>query len=283
MVTDRLAAILLVGILAAPVHAQSRASLFTEPGSSVYVMVDLQMSTDYGPVYGSDTDGAAAAGTALMTVFPTDPQFTHAILHSIHLDFGAGAGLEYSYSFFFGQVELTLTDLVFHSTGPAFGTINAGGDASFLQASQHMTGWAHVFSSALGIDHTMEFDDSDVAPLGAHIAGGAGTALLTGLSFRSFHYEADPGELPPGLYSLVIDVTVDATDVGFSGPYTPALLGDWDADGDFDLSDLAGLHDCLAGPDVSVDVFCTLFDFDDDADVDMTDVAAFAENFTGPL
>ena len=281
VVTDRLAAILLVGILAAPVHAQSRASLLTDPGLSVYVTVDLQMSTDYGPLYESGTDTADAVGTALMTVFPTDPQFTHAILHSIHLDFGAGGGL--AYSFFYGQVQLTLTDFVFHSTGPAFGTINASGDASFLQASQHMTGWAHVFSSALGIDHTMEFDDSDVAPLGAHIAGGAGTALLTGLSFRSFHDEADPGELPPGVNSLVIDVSVDAGDVYLRGPYNPALLGDWDADGDLDLSDFAGLHDCLAGPDVSVDVFCTLFDFDDDGDVDIRDVAAFAEDFTGPL
>ncbi len=69
-----------------------------------------------------------------------------------------------------------------------------------------------------------------------------------------------------------------------------APIGDYDADGDIDLSDLAVLVDCHFGPEATpapvlptTAASClTAFDFDGDGDVDLQDVAAFEQAFTGP-
>ncbi|MCP4248018.1 MAG: hypothetical protein GY778_13300 [bacterium] len=65
--------------------------------------------------------------------------------------------------------------------------------------------------------------------------------------------------------------------------------GDFDADGDADLDDLAALGDCLTGPDAvpapaqpgCVDACRRAFDADEDGDVDLDDFAEFQLDFTG--
>ncbi|UCG15862.1 MAG: hypothetical protein JSV19_11265 [Phycisphaerales bacterium] len=59
--------------------------------------------------------------------------------------------------------------------------------------------------------------------------------------------------------------------------------GDFDADGDLDLSDYAMLAFCIAGPDYAFPGghLCRIFDFDGDSDVDLADFAEFQAAFTG--
>jgi len=61
----------------------------------------------------------------------------------------------------------------------------------------------------------------------------------------------------------------------------PPLDGDFDGDGDVDLSDYAFFADCLEGPLVSCPPECEPADLDGDLDVDLADFAAFQAAFTG--
>lgn len=64
--------------------------------------------------------------------------------------------------------------------------------------------------------------------------------------------------------------------------------GDYNGDGDIDLSDHRVFQDCMAGPEVAPDPVITtaaicleVFDFDADSDVDLDDFSDFSEAFTG--
>ena len=62
--------------------------------------------------------------------------------------------------------------------------------------------------------------------------------------------------------------------------------GDFDNDGDVDLSDFAQFSLCFGGPNLPPAGSCPPgvdADFDDDGDVDLSDFAEFSLNFTGPL
>ncbi|UCE59022.1 MAG: hypothetical protein JSU63_16455 [Phycisphaerales bacterium] len=66
------------------------------------------------------------------------------------------------------------------------------------------------------------------------------------------------------------------------------LIGDADADGDFDLSDVASLHTCFSGDGTDpghaapASVCTESFDYDDDVDVDLADYTEFYELLRGP-
>lgn len=65
-----------------------------------------------------------------------------------------------------------------------------------------------------------------------------------------------------------------------------AAAGDFDADGDVDLSDFATFGQCYGGPLNPPAASCPSgvdADFDGDGDVDLADFAVFGQNFTGPL
>ena len=58
------------------------------------------------------------------------------------------------------------------------------------------------------------------------------------------------------------------------------LPGDWDGDGDVDLTDYAALADCLTGPEAGPPGSgCDVLDFDVDADIDLADFASFQAAF----
>lgn len=57
--------------------------------------------------------------------------------------------------------------------------------------------------------------------------------------------------------------------------------GDFDEDGDVDLSDYRRFKDCFAGPGAGYGQNCSCFDWDADGDVDLNDFAEFQKSFTG--
>ncbi len=61
----------------------------------------------------------------------------------------------------------------------------------------------------------------------------------------------------------------------------PVLAGDYDDDGDIDMTDYAEFSGCLTGPDGGALPGCDSFDFAADVDVDLTDFALFQEYYTG--
>ena len=61
----------------------------------------------------------------------------------------------------------------------------------------------------------------------------------------------------------------------------PVLAGDYDDDGDIDMTDYAEFSDCLTGPEGGTLPGCAGFDFAEDVDVDLTDFALFQEYYTG--
>ncbi len=71
--------------------------------------------------------------------------------------------------------------------------------------------------------------------------------------------------------------------------FRAAEKGDWDIDGDIDVSDYAVFSDCMAGPGTAPSPTppttpsdcLEVFDFDTDADVDLRDADSFAQSFTG--
>jgi hypothetical protein len=68
-----------------------------------------------------------------------------------------------------------------------------------------------------------------------------------------------------------------------AGKYSaPAVMADFDFDGDVDLSDLVHLEACLAGPAVSLSSpVCEDKDLDGDGDVDQDDFGIFQQYYNG--
>jgi hypothetical protein len=89
--------------------------------------------------------------------------------------------------------------------------------------------------------------------------------------------------VPTGWLDLTANPDSDGTDeVTLLNNTATAVVnasGDWDGDGDFDLSDFVGFTDCLAGPGAmpsptapaTANECLAVFDFDADADVDVAD------------
>ncbi|HOW19468.1 MAG TPA: dockerin type I repeat-containing protein, partial [Phycisphaerae bacterium] len=66
-----------------------------------------------------------------------------------------------------------------------------------------------------------------------------------------------------------------------SAPVSPS--GDFDNDGDVDLTDFALFQICFNGPNSAPGPKCAVnADFDGDGDVDLADFAAFQKCFNGP-
>ena len=99
---------------------------------------------------------------------------------------------------------------------------------------------------------------------------------------------ANANDAPPGYYMLfVVDdngIPSEAQIVRVTG--IPPLTGDFDMDGDVDLSDFAVFALCFGGPLNPPATTCPAgvdADFDDDGDVDLFDFTQFQLSFTGAL
>jgi hypothetical protein len=100
---------------------------------------------------------------------------------------------------------------------------------------------------------------------------GGGGMVISGGSFTLSGTigQVDAGFMSGGVFTLV---------GGFWATAVTAVVspGDCDQDGDVDLSDHAGLADCLAGPDGGLAFpSCECFDLDASGDVDLLDFAEF--------
>ncbi len=70
---------------------------------------------------------------------------------------------------------------------------------------------------------------------------------------------------------------------GFPNPIYEPGSGDYDADGDIDLQDLAAFQGCFTGADQGpASGQCASFFFDGDSDIDLADWASLRANITGP-
>lgn len=265
----------------APVFGQSTAPLTAEPGSTVTVTLELELETSVGPLSGSDTDTAAATGTGLVTVFPTAPPFEHLLVHSLTAEVGT---LDFHYSFFFGLVivDVTLSDLVLVTPEPFAGPLDAGGEAFFPAAPVSATASAHVVAPFFGVDEIQPLDVTTNGQLGLRITEAGGIVVMDRLAVPPFSAEADPATLPPGVTAQVVTAITDASDLVYRGRHDPSVPGDGNGDGVVDLADYPGFAACHLGPNVPVEVVCTLFDFDADQDVDLLDFADFQWASAGP-
>ena len=286
--TSRLCVLTIVSgyaVIAGPALGQSTSPMVTDPGSSVTLTVTFAAESDLGPISGVDSDSASVEGTALITLFPTDPPFTHCRVHSLAMSIGQ-IDLFYRFLPFF-TLKATFTDLLIESTGPFDGTIDTAGYITFESSPLHVTGNAHMVSEALQIDDAMPIDAGSDAPMVAHLSADDETVVWDQFLIPPVTWIVPPELLPDSISALYLDVDTDTDGVILRGPYAPSTPGDTDADDDIDLFEYPALFDCFAGPDVAAGplygVFCSLFTFDSDNDVDLRDLAEFQNAFTGSM
>ncbi len=171
----------------------------------------------------------------------------------------------------------------------AVGALNSSGNrASF---SQYGTGIA--FSAPgegiLTTDQTGGdgYEDGDyVTADGTSYSSpyGAGVAALV----LSQAPELTPGEVEQVLNETCVDLGATGYDTtygwGFVNAYNAvaavSVPGDYNHDGEVDLTDFVHWDDCMTGPDNGpYDAGCGPFDFEGDEDVDLEDFAAFQKAF----
>ncbi len=104
--------------------------------------------------------------------------------------------------------------------------------------------------------------------------------LVAGASGTIVEVSAGYGIPPEVSRPAVLVERAGMTEVNFAiGPW-PA--GDYDVDGDVDVTDYVRFSDCMTGPDAGpIAAGCDLFDFDADGDVDTEDFQTFQSAFTG--
>ncbi len=76
---------------------------------------------------------------------------------------------------------------------------------------------------------------------------------------------------------------IDSTGGGKLRFIGPKEKGDYDDDGDIDLSDYVEFPACFSGPVGGLGTGCAIFDFESDGNVDLYDFAEFQRTFTGDL
>ena len=169
-------------------------------------------------------------------------------------DTSAGAVLAFS-----GATASTSRCLYSGATGD-----NIDGAPTFVDAAN---GDYRLAAGSLGID---------AADYDAYTAAGGGSTDLNG-DGRTFD---DPATSDTGVGALTF-LDMGAFEFQDCGPD-----GDFDCDGDVDLSDFSQFSLCFAGANNPPAASCPPgidADFDNDGDVDLGDFSVFSLNFTGPL
>ena len=117
------------------------------------------------------------------------------------------------------------------------------------------------------------------------------TSLPAGATIDStdtFTVEIDRSiPVDPGLISWLASFVLGGKEFDIAltvwfDPNSPgASLGDFDSDGDIDVTDFATLHDCITGPAVDATSPCTVSDLNYDGSIDLADFARIQQSFTG--
>lgn len=272
-----LAACLAMSASAGHTWAQSNASLTTDVGSTMTLTIDFSAMTVFGPISGSDTDTTDVVGTARITLFPTDPPFSHCRMQALSMALG-----DIELHYFFNSIHATFTDLLIESAQPFGARIHGDGYAYFPVSYLRVTGTVHLYSANYSLDEILPLDVTTSAPMTTSFEESGGSVVLGQLDIPTVEWVIPPELLPSGFSALDVAVDADGSGVTFRGPYAPAMLGDGDADDDVDLRDFSNFLVCYGGPDEPQVPLCGLFMFDEGDDVDLDDYAAFRAVFEGP-
>jgi hypothetical protein len=275
--------ILLCLLFTAAATAQSTAPLAVDVGPSrVTVSLTVDVVTEsFGTLSDTDSDTVAVEGAATLSLFPTDPPFTAATLQRMVLRPGDVELVLCLDTFCFIRVDVTVTDAEVTLLAPANGVIQSGGHTVFPSALLHTTGTAEFESSIFTFNEPVPIDLIGEADVDVVISEDGGTITLGNFVIPPVSGEVDPETLPEGVTSVMFDLDVDAGETTMSGAYSPATIGDADADGDIDLADYAVMNGCMTGPVATASIYCGLVDFDGDGNVDLMDFAEFQIAFGG--
>lgn len=245
---------------------------YAAPGSAIYTTDRTGLAGystgDYATVSGTSFASPYAAGVAAMTLSGNPsltPAEVDAIMQQTAKDLGASG---YDTMFGWGLVNAHHALLEALDCGP---TITSEPVGVTVQ-----TGQTIMLSVAADGDPPISYrwrrnttalnDDSRIS--------GATTATLT----ISPAFLADAG----GYDVVVTDWCLSATSTTATVTVLAGIPGDFDADGDVDMTDYAFLQRCLTGPAVPpADPLCLLADLDGDNDVDANDVVIFMSCLSG--
>lgn len=179
----------------------------------------------------------------------------------------------------------------FHNSGVG-GDTDVGHVSWFQGRASIDTGWVNVttgyatvpldtpFLLGLGLSSTFKIRLDTSAPAG-YVSMSASSSMQWRLLATPFDFQG-PGAYTADAPQLLI---VDNT-----WPAPACAVGDYDCDGDIDVSDHAALVDCFSGPYTWPDPtppatggYCLqAFDSDEDDDVDLIDFQSFQGMYSGP-
>lgn len=129
-------------------------------------------------------------------------------------------------------------------------------------------------------DWTTALDDGRLTWTTEPFAQNENANALRWGTLYNFRFDADA---PPRTTVSVIELFRPGTPASVTvETLGPAILGDFDGDGDVDIDDFAAFVACVDGPDVPiVGQECVAADLDFDGDADLGDAGAFQRAFTG--
>ncbi|HRX83896.1 MAG TPA: sialidase family protein [Phycisphaerae bacterium] len=168
---------------------------------------------------------------------------------------------------------------VWNSEHSLLGTIGTDGDILYSQSADNGVTW--TAAAPLNSNATIDSGYDQKPQL---TTDGAGHWILVWESYGDFG-----GTIGADTDILFSRFTLSTTslDINLNGvpdECEPVCNsdGDFDGDGDVDLTDYLGFAACFGGPAESAADHCACFDLDVDGDVDLHDVARFQEGFSGP-
>ncbi|MCP4251595.1 MAG: hypothetical protein GY778_31545 [bacterium] len=257
------------------------------------VPIDTNQSTLYFElcVAGScDTDSSSVTGTVTIDL---DSIENPALIRLYDFDMQLTNDLHWYISWgILGNLDATATGVAmrYATPGTPMGPNSiTGGQFAFIDVPTDMQGLltynatglpcASLQAAGLPCNDTRNLADGGTQ-MADELAGtvGAQNRIVTLTSSIDITRPLDPNN--PGLGTFHVYGAV------YGQTYVP-VPGDFDGDGDVDVSDHATFFECMNGPDATTPPApCDPADFDaadldTDSDVDLADYAAFSENFTG--
>jgi hypothetical protein len=274
----------LVGLLillfaGASALGQVRGFLIESGSNNSGFRIDLLIQTsEFGLLSGFRGGGATMAGEATVAVFPKLAPFEGIIIGTWNADANPTSR---TFEFEDGLVafEVLLTEYRTSLVEPVEVPVKPAGYVNFQIESVYFVVHAavRVSSKQLGLDATLVLQDRLEAPFHGRIAYAAGDLFLGFTPPPELLFRADPNDLPVGVATLEVRLSLDAGNTNYRGKATPALFGDSDLDGDVDLKDFACSSQCILEP---LSLRCRLHDFNEDGAVNLIDYAALQLAFT---
>ncbi|MCB9849202.1 MAG: exo-alpha-sialidase [Phycisphaerales bacterium] len=221
----------------------------------------VTIGTDVDVLYSRSTDGAATWSTAA----------------PLNANAASDSGFDVDCQVTIGGTGDWIA--VWSSSGNPDGTIGADPDLLYSRSSNRGATWS--FPAPLNAE-AMTDSGGDYGPQVA--TDGAGNWLAVWES-----YDDLGGTI--GTDSDILWTRFSLTHTSLDGNHNGVpdeceaacgVGGDFDDDGDVDLTDYLSFAACLGGPAESADGVCACFDLDSDGDVDLRDVAYFQGSFSGP-